>query len=214
MQLTTAEEQVMRYIWKLERAYMKNILDEFPEPKPATTTVSTLFKRMTLKGFIGFEQHGSNRLYYPLVKKTDYFSSHLKSLINDFFNNSATQFASFFTTETNMSEKELKELRDLVDKQIKSNSKKKMSEPIINYIIRSSVSLVFVYLFFTYFLAGNKMHRFNRFYLIASLVFSFVSPTINHSLIFFPSSLVTNLVMTFPVYRIAIPNYRHLLRTR
>jgi BlaI family penicillinase repressor len=123
MQLSNAEEQVMIYIWKLERAYMKNILDEYPEPKPAPTTVATLLKRMTIKGFVGFEQHGSNRLYYPFIKKTDYFSSHFKSLINDFFNNSATQFASFFTSE--ISEKELKELRDLVDKQIKSNQKKK-----------------------------------------------------------------------------------------
>lgn len=123
MQLSNAEEQVMKYIWKLERAYMKNILDEFPDPKPAKTTVSTLLKRMTSKGFVGFEQHGSNRLYYPLVKKADYFSVHLKGLINNFFNNSATQFASFFTSEIN--EKELMELRDLVDKQIKSNNKKK-----------------------------------------------------------------------------------------
>jgi BlaI family transcriptional regulator, penicillinase repressor len=122
MQLSNAEEQVMRYLWKLERAYMKNILDEFPEPKPATTTVSTLIKRMTVKGFVGFEQHGSNRLYYPLVKKTEYFSSHLKGIINDFFNNSSTQFASFFTSE--ISEKELKELRDLVDKQLKNKGKK------------------------------------------------------------------------------------------
>jgi predicted transcriptional regulator len=123
MQLSNAEEQVMKYIWELEKAYMKNILDEFPEPKPATTTVSTLLKRMTVKGFIGFEQHGSNRLYYPLIKKTDYFSSHLKNLINDFFNNSATQFASFFTSE--ISETELKELRDLVDRQLKNKNKKK-----------------------------------------------------------------------------------------
>lgn len=125
MQLSNAEEQLMKYIWKLEKTYMKNILDEFPEPKPAATTVATLLKRMTVKGFIGFEQHGNNRLYFPLVKKTDYFSSHLKLLINDFFNNSASQFASFFTTETNLSKKELKELRDLVDKQIENNSKEK-----------------------------------------------------------------------------------------
>jgi predicted transcriptional regulator len=125
MQLTIAEEQVMKYIWKLERAYMKNILDEFPEPKPASTTVATLLKRMTTKGFVGFEQHGSNRLYFPLVKKTDYFSSHLRTLISDYFNNSATQFANFFTTETNLTKKELKELRDLVDGQIKSNTKGK-----------------------------------------------------------------------------------------
>jgi BlaI family penicillinase repressor len=122
MQLSNAEEQVMKYIWKLERAYMKNILDEFPEPKPVKTTVSTLLKRMTVKGFVGFEQHGSNRLYYPLVKKTDYFSSHLKNLISDFFNNSATQFASFFTSE--ITETELKELRDVVDKQLKNKNKK------------------------------------------------------------------------------------------
>ena len=68
MQLSNAEEQVMKFIWKLEKAYMKNILDEFPDPKPAATTIATLLKRMTQKGFIGYEQHGSNRLYFPLVK--------------------------------------------------------------------------------------------------------------------------------------------------
>jgi len=125
MQLTQAEEQVMRFIWKLEKGYMKNILDEFPDPKPAATTVATLLKRMTLKGFVGFIQHGSNRLYFPLVKKSEYFSSHIKSIISNYFNNSASQFASFFTTETNMNEKELKELRDLVDNQIERNTRKK-----------------------------------------------------------------------------------------
>jgi len=124
MQLSNAEEQLMKYIWKFDRAYMKNLLDEYPEPRPAATTIATLLKRMTNKGFIGFEQHGNNRLYYPLVKKSDYFSSQLRSMINDFFNSSAAQFASFFTTETNLSRKELKELRDLVDKQIESKSRK------------------------------------------------------------------------------------------
>jgi len=124
MQLSNAEEQLMKYIWKFDRAYMKNLLDEYPEPRPAATTIATLLKRMTNKGFIGFEQHGNNRLYYPLVKKSDYFSLQLRSMINDFFNSSAAQFASFFTTETNLSRKELKELRDLVDKQIESKSRK------------------------------------------------------------------------------------------
>ena len=123
MTLTTAEEQIMKYLWKLESAYMKNILDEFPEPKPATTTIATLLKRMIDKGFVGFDQHGSNRLYYPLVKKTDYFSKHLRGLIKDFFNNSSVQFASFFTKETNLNTKELKELRDIIDKQIRDKDK-------------------------------------------------------------------------------------------
>ena len=125
MQLTNAEEQVMKFLWKLNKAYLKNILEEYPEPKPATTTVVTLLKRMIEKGFVGYNQHGSNREYFPLVKKTDYFSVHLNGLIKDFFNNSAAQFASFFTTETNLSEKELNELKDLVDKQLETKKTKK-----------------------------------------------------------------------------------------
>ena len=58
--------------------------------------------------------------YYPLVKKTEYFSDHLNVLIRDFFNNSTAQFASFFTNETNMSRDELKELRDMVNKKLGS----------------------------------------------------------------------------------------------
>jgi len=123
MQLTNAEEQVMKFLWKLERAYMKNILDEFPEPKPATTTIATLLKRMTDKGFVGFNQHGSNREYFPLVKKTEYFSKNFNLLIKDFFNNSASQFASFFTNETNLSLSELEELRSLIEKKIENQQK-------------------------------------------------------------------------------------------
>jgi len=123
MQLTNAEEQVMKFLWKLERAYMKNILDEFPEPKPATTTIATLLKRMTDKGFVGFNQHGSNREYFPLVKKTDYFSKNFNLLIKDFFNNSESQFASFFTNETNLSLSELEELRSLIEKKIENQQK-------------------------------------------------------------------------------------------
>lgn len=123
MQLTNAEEQVMKFLWKLEKAYMKNILDEFPEPRPATTTIATLLKRMTDKGFVGYNQHGSNREYFPLVKKTDYFAKNINLLIKDFFNNSASQFASFFTNETNLSLSELEELKRLVEKKIENQQK-------------------------------------------------------------------------------------------
>lgn len=125
MQLTNAEEQVMRHLWKLEKAYMKNILNEFPEPKPASTTLATLLKRMIDKGFVGFNQHGSNREYYPLIKKNQYFSKQINSIVKDFFNNSATQFASFFTNETNLSVDDLEELKQIVDKKLKTSKKQK-----------------------------------------------------------------------------------------
>jgi len=123
MQLTNAEEQVMKFLWKLENAYLKNILDEFPEPKPATTTVATLLKRMIDKGFVGYNQHGSNREYFPLIKKSDYFAKNINLLIKDFFNNSSSQFASFFTNETNLSISELEELKRIVEKKIENQKK-------------------------------------------------------------------------------------------
>lgn len=125
MQLTKAEEQVMRYLWYLEKGYLKNILDEFPDPKPATTTVATLLKRVIDKGFVGYNQHGSNREYFPLVKKTDYFSKQVNSMIKDYFNNSASQFASFFTNETNLNLTDLEEIKQLVEKKIKTKKESK-----------------------------------------------------------------------------------------
>jgi len=123
MQLTNSEEQLMEHLWKLEKGFMKDLLEAFPEPKPATTTVATLLKRMIDKKFVAYNEFGNSREYYPLVKKSDYFSKHVNGLIKNFFNNSASQFASFFTTETNLTANELEELRKIVDKEIQKKKK-------------------------------------------------------------------------------------------
>ncbi|CAG2534408.1 Predicted transcriptional regulator [Maribacter dokdonensis] len=118
MQLSKSEEELMNILWKQKKAFMKDLLDAYPEPKPATTTVATLLKRMTDKKFIDYTSYGRSREYYPLVKKKDYFSKHVNGLIKNFFNNSASQFASFFTQETNLSKAELEELKKLIDVEI------------------------------------------------------------------------------------------------
>jgi predicted transcriptional regulator len=125
MYLTKAEEQIMKLLWRLDRAFIRDLLNEFPDPKPASTTVLTLLKRMIDKGFVSYKQFGNSREYYPLIQKADYFSDHINGLIKDFFNNSTAQFASFFANETDMSPQELKELRDIVDKKIASKKTKK-----------------------------------------------------------------------------------------
>lgn len=109
----------MNLLWKHKKAFMKDLLDAYPEPKPATTTVATLLKRMADKGFIAYKSFGRSREYYPLVKKKDYFSNHVKGLIKNFFNDSPTQFASFFTQETDLSKTELEDLKKLIDQEIK-----------------------------------------------------------------------------------------------
>ena len=122
-QLTNAEEQVMEHLWKLEKAFMKDLLEAYPKPKPATTTIATLLKRMIDKQFVAYAEFGNSREYYPLVKKTDYFSKHVNGLISNFFNNSASQFASFFTTETNLSQTELEDLKKIIDSEILKKKK-------------------------------------------------------------------------------------------
>ena len=120
MQLSKTEEELMNHLWKLQKAFMKDLLEAYAEPKPATTTVATLLKRMTDKGFIDYRRFGNSREYFPLVKKKDYFSKHVNGLIKNFFNDSSSQFASFFTKETNLSKEELKELRAIIDQEIKN----------------------------------------------------------------------------------------------
>ncbi len=120
MQLSNSEEQLMQILWKQEKALMKDLIEAYPEPKPATTTVATLLKRMQDKKFVDYIQQGRSREYFPLVRKKDYFSKHVNGLIKKFFNDSSSQFASFFTKETNLSKTELEELRKIIDQEIKS----------------------------------------------------------------------------------------------
>lgn len=119
MQLSKAEEHLMQLLWKQKRAYMKDLIEASPEPKPASTTVATLLKRMQDKGFIDYVQEGRSREYFPLIKKKDYFSKQVNGMIKSFFNDNTAQFASFFTQETNLSKKELEELRKIIDSEIK-----------------------------------------------------------------------------------------------
>lgn len=121
--LSKAEENLMEIIWSGGNVFLKDILDACPEPKPAATTVATLLKRMQDKGFVGYETFGNSRRYHPLVKKTDYFSKHVKGMVKNYFGNSALQFASFFTSIGGLSKKELEELRAVIDQEIQKKKK-------------------------------------------------------------------------------------------
>ncbi|MDP9957586.1 BlaI/MecI/CopY family transcriptional regulator [Epilithonimonas hungarica] len=116
--LTETEIILMEILWKKEKVFMKDILEEYNEPKPASTTIATLLKRMQNKDLVGYKLYGNSREYFPKVKKEDYFQGEMTSMIDRFFNNSVSQFASFFTSNAKLSQKQLKELRDIIDKEI------------------------------------------------------------------------------------------------
>ena len=123
-QLNKSELQIMKYLWILKKGFMKDIVEQFPEPRPAYTTISTLLKRMCDKNYIGFDRLGRDKQYYPIIKKNDYFSTQLNGMIGHFFNDSKSQFASFFTKNADLSMQELQELQDLLQQKINQKRSK------------------------------------------------------------------------------------------
>lgn len=123
MKLSATEEKLMELIWKHKKLFMKDILELYPEPKPAKTTIATLLKRMQDKGFVGYTLFGNSRQYHALVEKDDYFSNHFGKVIKNYFDNSALKFASFFTKSGKMTHEELEQLRKIVDQELKKSNK-------------------------------------------------------------------------------------------
>jgi predicted transcriptional regulator len=117
-ELTKAEEQVMEYLWKLERAFVRDILDEFPEPKPAYTTVSTIVRILEKKELVGYTAFGKNYQYFPLVSKKEYAWLCFRGVLSKHFNSSVRRFASFFASDSKVSLSELEEMKELLEKEI------------------------------------------------------------------------------------------------
>ncbi|MEL6650271.1 MAG: BlaI/MecI/CopY family transcriptional regulator [Bacteroidota bacterium] len=119
MKVTKSEAQLLQSLWKRKEAFLKELIEDYPDPKPKPNTVATYLKRMAEKKLIAFRQIGNARQYYPLISKREYFSDHFQELRKTFFENSASQLASFFTETNQLSKEELQSLRDLLDQQLK-----------------------------------------------------------------------------------------------
>jgi predicted transcriptional regulator len=118
MKLSKTEEELMRHIWRLQKASLKELLECYPDPKPANTTIATLLKRMYDKGCIDYQTIGKARQYFPLVKETDYVSNRVEGIVENFFGNSASRFASFFTKSSDMTKEELETLKRIIENEI------------------------------------------------------------------------------------------------
>ncbi len=117
-ELTKAEEQVMHYAWKLKKAFLKDIVEQFPEPRPAYTTISTVVRVLVRKGFLKYDTFGKIRHYFPTISKEQYFKKHMNSVITNFFSGSKSKFAHFFTEDEDLNLTELEEIKQLIDHKI------------------------------------------------------------------------------------------------
>lgn len=115
--LTKAEEQVMQALWKLGKAFLRQIVEAMPNPKPHQNTVATLLKILTDKEFVGVTVLGRHHEYYPLVSKDEYSKRTMKQIVKGYFEGSFSNVVSFMVKEKNISVEELENLLEQIKKQ-------------------------------------------------------------------------------------------------
>lgn len=121
-ELTKAEEQIMQLLWVQEKAFVKDIVEQIPEPKPAYNTVSTIIRILEKKGFVGYKAYGKTHEYFPLVSRKDYTRSFMKNFMRNYFSGSFQEMVSFFAREDNMSLSDLDELMEDVKRDLQTEN--------------------------------------------------------------------------------------------
>src|SRR5215213_8290905 len=101
--LTKAEEQVMQVLWQLKQGFLKDILENIPDPKPHSNTVATLLKILVDKGFVKYEVQGRNNQYKPAISKTEYSRKSIQQLVKGYFEGSPAKLVSQFVSDNKLS---------------------------------------------------------------------------------------------------------------
>lgn len=116
-ELTKAEEQIMQVIWDTNGAFVKDIIEQLPSPKPAYNTVSTIVRILEQKQFVKHESVGRSHKYLPAVDKETYASFSAQKVLKGYFGNSVEQLLSFFVKDKNLSLSELDEMLKAIKNQ-------------------------------------------------------------------------------------------------
>jgi predicted transcriptional regulator len=118
--LTKAEEKIMQILWDLKEGFIKDIQQQFPDPKPPYNSVSTIVRVLVKKEVVGYHSYGNSHQYYPLISKEDYRKNQLNRLVKDYFSNSFKQVVNFFSESKDLSIDEVNEVMNMLE-EIKRN---------------------------------------------------------------------------------------------
>ena len=114
--LTAKEEEVMQVLWKLKKAFVKDIIEDLPEPRPHYNTVSTIIRLLEERGFVGHKAYGNAHQYFPVVSKSEYTRYYMGDVLANYFDNSVKRMVAFFAEEEELSEEEIQEIIRLIEK--------------------------------------------------------------------------------------------------
>jgi len=114
-ELTKVELQLMNVLWDKKAAFVNDVLEQLPEPKPAYNTVSTFMRILVTKGFVGYKAFGKSHQYYPLISREAYMDYFLSGVKNTFFRGSFQSMISFFAKKEKLSKKEMEDLLKMLN---------------------------------------------------------------------------------------------------
>ena len=115
--LTNKEEEIMQILWKLEKAFVKEVLAEITEEQPHYNTLSTIIRNLEEKGFVSHHAFGNTHQYFPVVKMEDYRKRFMNTAIDTYFDSSYKNMVSFFAKEEKISAEELREILAMIENQ-------------------------------------------------------------------------------------------------
>ena len=114
--LTNKEEEIMQILWRLEKAFVKEVMAEITEDQPHYNTLSTIIRNLEEKGFVSHNAFGNTHQYFPIVKMEDYRKRFMNTAIENYFGSSYKNMVSFFAQEEKISAKELREILEIIEK--------------------------------------------------------------------------------------------------
>ena len=117
--LTKAEEEVMLILWRIKEGFVKDIIAEMEEPRPAYNTVSTIVRILQDKGFVDHNSFGKSHRYFPVIDKKDYSHFQLKNLTRGYFSNSISKLMSFLAEEEDLNIREIEEIKKIIQEKKK-----------------------------------------------------------------------------------------------
>ncbi|MBR5300122.1 MAG: BlaI/MecI/CopY family transcriptional regulator [Bacteroidales bacterium] len=114
--LTRKEEEIMNLFWDKGAMFVRELLENYDEPKPHFNTLSTMVRTLEANGYLSHKAYGNSYQYYPLISREDYAGSSFKGIISNYFNNSYLSAVSALVKEEKITVDELKELIEQIEK--------------------------------------------------------------------------------------------------
>ena len=113
--LTKGEEKIMKILWGIGKGFIKDIIEQYPDPKPPYNSVSTIVRVLVSKDIVGYKAYGNTHQYHPLITKEEYSKGQMSRIVGDYYNNSLTQVVNFFSESKKLDKKELDEVMKMLE---------------------------------------------------------------------------------------------------